>query len=75
VILEGQPVAPLHDEEIEAMARAMLRETIQRSGWYPTLREKERQMLIERDVEHHWYLMTADARRALERSTKTGNLI
>jgi hypothetical protein len=70
VILKGQMVTALHDKEIEARARAMLREAIQRSGWYPALQEKERQQLIERDVERHWYLMMDDARKCLEQCRK-----
>lgn len=67
VILKGQAVTALHDKEIEARARAMLRETIERSGWYPSLPGDERRRLIERDVERNWHLMIADARKALER--------
>jgi len=63
-------VTALHDKEIEAKARAMLRETIERSGWYPALRGKERRELIERDVERHWHLMMADAAKCLERRAK-----
>ena len=54
------------DEEIEAEARAILREMIERSGWYPTLRKAEREKLIERDVEYHWHLMRAEAVKRLE---------
>jgi len=53
----------LHDEEIEAEARAILREAIWRSGWYPALSEEERQDAIERDVELHWPLMLKEAAR------------
>ena len=48
------------------MARAMLRETIDRLGWYSALHRKERRELIERDVKRHWHLMRDDARRGLE---------
>ncbi|WP_160195410.1 hypothetical protein [Microvirga sp. BSC39] len=47
----------------------MLRETIERSGWYPAVRGPERRQLIERDVEQHWHLMIAEARKALEQRT------
>jgi hypothetical protein len=60
-----QMVTALHDREIEAQARAMLRETIERSGWYPAVRGPERRELIERDVERHWHLMMNDARKRL----------
>lgn len=55
------------DEELEAMARAILRDTIERSGWYPALRGEERRRLIERDVERHWPLMLEEARKRRER--------
>ena len=56
------------DEDLEAMARAILRETIERSGWYPALRGEERRRLIERDVERHWPLMIEEARKRRERA-------
>lgn len=56
----------LRDEEIEAEARTILLEVIERSGWYPTLRKAEREKLIERDVEYHWHLMRAEAVKRLE---------
>jgi hypothetical protein len=56
------------DDEIEAEARAMMREAIGRSGWYPNLREKEREILIVQDVDRHWHLMIEEARKRLERS-------
>jgi hypothetical protein len=71
VILKGQMVTALHDKEIEATARAMLRETIERSGWYPALDGPKRKQLIERDVEQHWHLMMTDARQRLEQCQKS----
>ncbi|QRM35842.1 hypothetical protein [Microvirga sp. VF16] len=59
-------VTALHDEEIEAKARVMMRETIERSGWYPTLRREDRELLIAQDVDRHWQLMIAEARKMLE---------
>ncbi|WP_414474310.1 hypothetical protein [Microvirga sp. M2] len=59
-------VTALHDKEIEAKARAMMRETIGRSGWYPALSGKARRELIERDVERHWHLMIPGACKRLE---------
>ncbi|ANY77195.1 hypothetical protein BB934_02340 [Microvirga ossetica] len=64
-------VTALHDKEIEAKARSMLRETIERSGWYPALHGPKRKQLIERDVEQHWHLMTTDARKCLEQCRKS----
>ncbi len=54
------------DKEIEAEARAILREMIERSGWYPALRKAEREKLIERDIEYHWHLMRTEAVKRLE---------
>jgi hypothetical protein len=54
------------DDELEAEARAMIRETIERSGWYPSLPRKFRQERIEQDVERHWHLMIDAARKRLE---------
>jgi hypothetical protein len=56
----------LRDEDIEAEARAILRETIERSGWYPELRGEDRRRRIEQDVEQHWHLMRAEAVKRLE---------
>ena len=43
----------------------MLREIIERSDWYPTLRREERELLIQQDVDRHWHLMIDEARRRL----------
>jgi hypothetical protein len=58
-------MAAIPDHEIEALAREMLRETIERSGWYPELRGEFRAKRIEQDVERHWHLMAAKAREQL----------
>jgi hypothetical protein len=57
---------PSQDEEITALARALLRETIERSGWYPSLYGEERRKRIEKDVELHWHLMIPEARKRRE---------
>jgi hypothetical protein len=54
------------DEEIKVEARAILREMIQRSGWYPELRGEARRQRIEQDVDQHWHLMRAEAVKRLE---------
>jgi hypothetical protein len=59
-------MATVQDEEIEAEARAMLRETIQRSGWYRSLPEEERNRRIEQDVDQNWPMMLQEARKRLE---------
>ena len=55
------------DDEIEAKARALLRETIERAGWYPSLRRIERDKRIEQDIDLHWRLMVPEARKRFER--------
>ena len=55
---------PITDDEAEA--RAIMRETIERTGWYPTMRREERELLIQRDVDQHWHLMIRAARERLE---------
>ena len=58
------------DEEIEAEARALLRDAIERSGWYPNLHGKERQERIEQDVDLHWPLMLSEARKRLDQGVR-----
>ena len=43
----------IRDNEVEALSRALSRQTILNSGWYPSLRDVERRKLIERDVNFH----------------------
>jgi hypothetical protein len=64
----GERVATLRDEDIEAEARALIRETIERSGWYQSLPRAEREKRIEQDVEQHWRLRVPDAMKRLEQS-------
>jgi hypothetical protein len=54
------------DEEIEAEARALLRDAIERSGWYPDLHGERRQQRIDRDVDLHWHLMLSEACERLD---------
>jgi hypothetical protein len=54
------------DEEVEAVARTLVRQAILASGWYPKVDDVERQNLIEADVNLHWRVMIADARKHLE---------
>jgi hypothetical protein len=62
----GRSMAMTADDEIEAKARALLRETIERAGWYPSLRRIEREKRIAQDVDLHWHLMVPEARKRLE---------
>ena len=56
----------LDDPEVEALARELLRETIERSGWYPDVRPQARAERIEQDVEQMWRMMAEAARERLE---------
>jgi hypothetical protein len=58
------------DDEIEAEARTLLRETIERAGWYPSLRRIERDKRIEQDVDLYWHLMVPDVRKRLEQGIR-----
>ena len=42
---------------VEAEARALLRERIERSPWYPDLSDQERRERIEDDVERYWAMV------------------
>jgi hypothetical protein len=65
VVLVRQMVTALHDGEIEAKARVMLRKTIGRLGWYAAVRGPERKQLIDRYILRHWHLMSESSRVAL----------
>ena len=56
----------IDDREIEKLARQMLRETVERSGWYPNTRPRDRAERIERDVDQMWRVMAEAARERLE---------
>jgi hypothetical protein len=58
------------DDEIAAEARAMVRQMIEESGWYPALRGEFRQARIDQDVDQMWHLMIADARKRLEQGIR-----
>lgn len=59
-------MALIRDEQIEAQAREMMRATIERSGWYPSLQGAARQRRIDQDVDLHWYLMLPKLLERLE---------
>jgi hypothetical protein len=61
---------PIRDDEIEAEARTLIRDAIERSGWYPDLPKEKRQERIEQDVELHWHLMLPEARKRLEQGIR-----
>ena len=52
--------------EIEALARAMLRQRIEHTPWFRIrMTERQRQAAIDRDVDEHWRLFVPDAVRWL----------
>ena len=57
----------ISDNEVEELARALVRQTILASSWYPGVADEERRELIEQDVERHWPLMIDEARKRLAR--------
>ena len=63
-------MALIRDEQIEAEARAMMRATIENSGWYPSLRGEARRRRIEQDVDLHWHLMLPKARQRREQGSR-----
>ena len=60
-------MAEVSDDEVIALAKALLRQTILASGWYPSLPDAQRQKRIDQDVDQHWPLMVTDARKRLEK--------
>ncbi len=60
-------MAAVPNDEVEELARALVRQTILASSWYPGVANEERRELIEQDVERHWPLMIDEARKRLER--------
>ena len=61
-------MALIRDEQIEAEARAMMRATIEKSGWYPNLQGAALQRRIQQDVDLHWHLMLPKVREGLEQA-------
>ncbi len=59
------------DDEVKELAKALVRQTILASGWYPGLPDEEKRELIEQDVERHWPLMIDEAHKRLEREGQT----
>ncbi len=65
-------MAEIDDDELVALAKALLRQTILASGWYPSLPEADREKRIDQDVDLHWPLMLRDARKRLEEEQDGG---
>jgi hypothetical protein len=66
-------MAEIPDDEVIAVAKALLRQTILASGWYPSLPDAQRQKRIDQDVDQHWPLMLRDARKRLEEEQDGGS--
>lgn len=58
-------MASIGPDQVEAEARALLKEAIERSGWYPILSPEERCKRIEQDVERYWHVMAQEAAQRL----------
>jgi hypothetical protein len=58
-------MANIGQDQVEAEARALLKEAIERSGWYPILSGAERDRRIEQDVERYWHMMAQEAAQRL----------
>ncbi|KLK90882.1 hypothetical protein AA309_23480 [Microvirga vignae] len=58
-------MASIGPDQVEAEARGLLKEAIERSGWYPILSDVERDKRIERDVERYWHVMAPEAAQRL----------
>jgi hypothetical protein len=52
-------------DQVEREARALLKEAIERSGWYPILSGAERNRRIEQDVDRYWPVMASEAAQRL----------
>lgn len=50
-------MAEIPDNEVIALAKALLRQTILASGWCPRLPDAQRQKRIDQDVDQHRPLM------------------
>ena len=59
-------MAAISDEDVEIEARAMLRETIERTPWFQKgMTQAQRQNTIEREVDRLWHLFVHDAAQRL----------
>ncbi len=56
-------MAEISDDRVIALAKALPRQTIFASGWYPSLHDADRQKRFDQDVDYQLPLMVADARK------------
>ncbi len=67
-------MATISNDQVEALARQLLWEQIDRSAWFAGLSEEERTAAIEADVEQWWHLRAGEAARILvERFCQMGS--
>jgi len=57
---------------VEAEARRLLRERIERLPWYPRMKPHEREAAIKADVDRYWRVMQPEAIQALQAGRATG---
>ena len=48
-------------DAVEAEARRLLRDQIERSAWFPAMRKEERRAKIEQEVDAWWHLKVKEA--------------
>ena len=53
-------------DRVEAEARRLLRERLERLPWYPRMRPHEREAAIRADVDRYWRTMQPEALQTLE---------
>ena len=58
-------MAILTNSQVEALARQLLREQIERSAWFSGCAEEARKAAIAADVEQWWHLKTGEAAQIL----------
>lgn len=68
------PMSTVTNLDVEAEARALLREKLRRLPWHAGLDPDERERRIEEDVETYWPTLTDEAvERLLDRASSTLN--
>ena len=53
-------------DQVEAEARRLLRERIERLPWYPHMKPAEREATIKADVDRYWRVMQPEPIQSLE---------
>jgi hypothetical protein len=72
VAIEEAGSMTIRDEELEAEARALLRERIERTPWFKIrVTREQRRVAIEREVDRNWHLLVPEAaKRLVERAAR-----